>query len=92
MGFLSFLSFLSCLDTYNKFLGFPVSNKNFGRLKSQSRSAMKSTWKAKELNVEFLDILRTSLRNIIKFHLVTLEVMFSRDLVMLSFSLVVDLQ
>ena len=29
------------LDIYNKFLDFPVSNKNFGRQKFQSRSAMK---------------------------------------------------
>ena len=49
--------FLSFLDICNKFLDFPVSNKNFGRPKSQRRSAMKSAWKLKELNVEFLDIL-----------------------------------
>ena len=53
---------------------------------------MKSAWKLNELNVEFLDILWTSLRNIIKFHFVNLEVMFSRDLVMFSFNVVVDLQ
>ena len=85
------LSFLSFLDIYNKFLDFPVSYKNFGRLKSQSRSAMKSAWKSNGLNVEFLDILWTSLRDIIKFHLVSFEVMFSHDLVMFSFNLVFDL-
>ena len=53
---------------------------------------MKSAWKSNELDVEFLDMLQTSLRNIIKFHLVNLEVMFSPDLVMFSCNLVVDLQ